>query len=121
MRCMERNKKTIYYSRLVSTTYNTDSNGFKDGTVTTNYSDPVTLRINVAPASGYTDLVNYGLNSSYLRTLITDDMNCPINEETRIWIDITPSSTNSHNYIVTEVAKSLNCIKYTIKRVDTNA
>ncbi len=117
---MERNKKIIYYSRLVSTSYNTDSNGLKDGTKRLNYATPKKYCINISPASGSTDLVDQGLKSSYYRTMITDDMNCPSDEESFWWVDIDPNN-KSHNYVVTEKAVSLNNIRYTIRRVDTDA
>ena len=56
------------------------------------------------------------MNISYTKTVIVDDMSCPIDEHSILWIGVTPDSP--HNYEVVQVAKSLNHISYAVQEVD---
>ena len=67
----------------------------------------------------------YSASTSYSKTVIVDDTNCPIDEHSRLWIDRTPTDALgadiAHNYEVVMVAKSLNHITYAVKQVDFTA
>lgn len=69
----------------------------------------------------------YPMNSTctneggYDKVLITDDTNCPIDENTLLFVDKEPEFGNDGNplcdYRVRRVAKSLNSISYAISKV----
>lgn len=121
MRSLERNKRPIYYASFVSETDNVDDNGNYDGTKTLNYSAPKRYCINYSEQSGETSLDNFGLNRNYDVRLVTNDMNCPLYEDTRLWIGKKPGANVPHNYVVTRRSESINGITITARRVETNA
>lgn len=118
MRTLNRNKKTIYYAQYAGKTPIVDSNGLKTGEYTISYGDPVAINVNVSANRGAADVGMIGINENYVRSIVTDDMDCPINEETVLWID--QPLTKPHNYVVTLVAKSINSITYAVKKVKVN-
>jgi len=79
------------------------------------YGNPVEMAINVSAARGTSDVEQFGINAIYSKTMVTNDMSCPIAESTRLWVGI--PTTEPHNYVVTSVAKSINSITYAIKEV----
>jgi len=125
MRCVARNRQTVYYSLKSGTTAVTDSDGNKTGEVSVTYSNPTAIKVNVSAAKGTVDAEQFGLTADYTKTIVTSDMACPIAEDSILWIGITPTSSsggvivsNPHNYIVKSIAKSLNSITYAVKRVE---
>ena len=115
MRELERNKQTIYYSLLNGEVEATDSHGYMTGELVKAYSDPAPFRINVSPARGNADRDGFGIDLNYSRTMSTADMDCPIEEDTILWIGIEP--TEPHNYYVVRKAVSFNDIVYAIREV----
>lgn len=115
MRCLKRNQTTIYYALLQDRVEETDEYGNVIGQFDSEYSDPVEVKLNVSPARGTIDIEQFGINANYNRTLVTDDMNCPINENSILWIGRKPEEP--YNYVVVGVAKSINSITYAIKEV----
>ncbi len=115
MREMEINKQLIYYALFTGYTDMVDSNGYKTGEKTKTYSDPVPLRINVSPVWGNAQREGFGIDLPYSRTLSTDDLNCPIAEDSILWIGI--ATSKPHNYYVVRKAKSLNDIVYAVREV----
>jgi len=53
------------------------------------------------------------------QTLITGDMDCPIDESSILWIDDL-DTTKAHDYVVTKVAPSLNVIQYAVRKVNVS-
>lgn len=55
-----------------------------------------------------------------------DEVNIPINEYSILWVDVTPAIneqgevTTPHDYIVKEVARSLNYVSIAISKVKVN-
>ena len=115
MRELEINKQTIYYATLVDYTDKIDSSGYRTGEKVKTYSDPVSLRINVSPARGNADRDIFGIDCNYSRTMTTADLECPIQEDTILWIGI--PSTDPPNYVVVRKAVSLHDIVYAIREV----
>ena len=116
MKALARNKKTIYYATYSSEAPVYDSHGFYTGQFSPGYNTQVKIRMNVSPARGEADLDQFGINERYDKTLVTTDMDCPITETTRLWIDV--AKTAPHDYVVVKVAKSLNSITYAVRKVD---
>lgn len=126
MRSLERNKQTFYYALY------TDKAEIIDGTIHTGeYADSygawTEMRANISPARGVAEAEVFGADVRYDKVIVTDDINCPIDEYTVLAIDIAPNERQStsdapiHDYIVTKKAKSLNVILYAVKKVDVNA
>ena len=123
MRLLDRNKQAVYYAVLTGFTDATDALGNLTGEKVKTYSTPVKTRMYVSAARGSASDEVFGVDTPYTKVLITDDMSCPITETSRLWVGIEPvvgQTENEHNYIVTQVAKSLNHISYAVKEVDIN-
>lgn len=123
MRLLDRNKQTVYYALLTAETEAVDDYGNYTGERNKTYSTPVKTRMYVSAARGSVADEVFGVDTPYTKVLITDDMACPISETSCLWIGVEPvvgEITNPHNYIVTQVAKSLNHITYAVKEVDVN-
>lgn len=122
MRSLNRNKSVIYYSLYKGETEQIDSNNLYTGVVVPSYEDPVSIRAVVSAARGTADLDLFGVNISYTKAVVVDDIDCPIDEHSRLWIDRSPTDANGvdvpHNYEVVQVAKSFNHITYAIREVD---
>lgn len=116
MLCLEINKQPLYYATLSGTTELKDSDGQYTGEYELTYSTPVYAKMNISPARGGAQFGFFGINISYSKIMVTDDMDCPINEDTVLWIDANPT-TDKYNYVVRRVAKSLNYISYAIEEV----
>lgn len=121
MRNLNRNEQTIYYSLYSGSTENT-KDGLYTGEIVATYATPVALRASVSAARGAADIDLFGVNTSYSKTVIVDDVSCPIDEHSRLWIGREPTDANGldvpHNYEVVRVAKSLNHIAYAVEQVD---
>ena len=137
MHILERNKQDIWYANPTGTTYTTDANGFKTGEKTISYGTPVKARMSMAISSGANNLGSqgiatvepYGLVTGYTHRAVTEDLNCPMGEESRVWFGILPvrEETNNgvttqvtvpHNFEVVRKARSLNHLIYYLKEVD---
>lgn len=126
MRSLNRNKQRIYYSLYSSKTPILDEYGNQTGEYETTYATPVALDINVSAARGTSDVEQFGINLNYTKSMVTNDLTCPIDETSRLWVNKYPFvlddnnnvvSITPHNYAVVSVAKSINSITYAIKEV----
>lgn len=125
MRSLKRNERTIYYANYIDKTEITDEYGNATGSYEINYTTPTPYRINVSPARGSSDDTLFGTALNYTKTMVTADLNCPIDENTVLWVDKVATvddegNTNPYDYTVTQVGKSLSSIAYAIKKVDVN-
>lgn len=129
MHVLGRNLQDVWYANPVGKTMVTDSNGLKTGTYTMNYGVPVKLRMSVATSSGANNLGSqgmaelhaYGITTGYTHRFVTNDMQCPITEESIIWYKSTPGETYDavpHNFVVTRRSPSLNHVTYYVQEVD---
>ena len=121
MKCLARNRQKIWYAKLTGETENRDSYGLLTGERTLSYTDPEPLRINVSAARGEAALEQFGTGTDYTHTLVTDDLNCPIDENSVLWIGRTPVDNTPHNFVVARVAKSLNSVVYAVREVKVTA
>lgn len=137
MHVLARNTKPIWYANPNGTTYVTDENGYKTGEKVTTYDMPTETRMSIAISSGANNLGSqgiaeiepYGIVTGYTHRAVTHDMNCPVNEESRIWYGIPATRTvivdgqevteaTPHNFEVVRKAVSLNHLIYYLKEVD---
>ena len=116
MRDIKRNQQTVWYS-LRNATVNADEWGntvdIKD------YGKPLKMQLSVSANKGSISAQAFGTELNYDREMSTHDMNCPIDEYTHLWLD-GRNTADTHNYEVAAVSKSLNCIRYAIRRVNVS-
>lgn len=120
MRCLKRNKQTFYYCTYDGKAPLLDENGYKLGYGIA-YSEPIEHKAYISISTGETEVFPFGNNEEYDKIIITEDMNCPIDEQTVLFIDKEPECDDNNNpmfdYRVRRVAKSLNHIMYAISKV----
>ena len=119
MRELERNKRTVYYALFNKNEPILDENGYDTGEERPSYFAPVELEINVSPAIGESATRQFGDVLDYDRTLVTCNVDLPINEQTVFWIDET-DTTKPFDYVVKKVAESLNSLLIAVKKVEVS-
>lgn len=125
MQSLAQNRQKIYYATLESITDRYDSDGYLTGEKDKTYTSPQEFLIYVSPARGSLGWYPFGIGENYTNVMSTCDRDCPINEESVLWIGIDPQinesgkATIEHNYIVERVAIGLNSILYAIRKVDS--
>lgn len=117
MRTMQRNKRDVWYSLYLGETEMTDADGNYTGETAIAYADSVKIRANVSPATGYSNMEMFGNLTDYDRVVVTDDVDIPVDENSVIWIDKTPSD-GEYNYVVRRVARSFNSVSIAVRKVD---
>ena len=135
MRVLARNKKDIWYSNPVTKSYVVDNNGYKTGEKEITYGTPVKERMSMAISSGANNLgsqgiatlESFGIVTGYTARAVTENMNCPMSEESHVWYGIEPTVEIDgetvevpHNYTVVRKAKSLNHLIFYLKEVDVS-
>ena len=144
MRVLSRNKKDLWYANPTGSTYATDNNGFKTGEKIITYGTPVKVKMSMAISSGANNLGSqglanvepFGIVTGYTHKAMTEDLNCTLGEESKVWYGIEPTHTemvsriingetvstevevpNPHNFVVVRKANSLNHLIYYLKEV----
>lgn len=121
MRCLKRNQQTIYYCTFTSDdTAQYDEYGNLLPETTKVYGAAVAMKANVSPATGQSRTEQFGGLENYDKVIVTDDMSCPIDEQSVLFIDKEPEYDNGtplYDYTVRRVAKSLNSISIAVRKV----
>lgn len=125
MKTMERNQTEVWYALYGGEAELLDEDGNRTGEYEISYGEPVQTWMVISPAKGSALREPFGIETSYSKTMVTGDIDCPISEDSVLWIGVQPSEevdgqtvANPYNYKVVRVAKSLNYIVYAIKEVD---
>lgn len=142
MRCLNRNKSTFFYALYLGKKPIVDEDGNESGEYQTVYSEPVQMDANISPANGSTQAEPFGSSVQYDKVIVTDDTECPIDEQSVLFIDnvsdavlhdeygtILCTETDAplqirdfqFDYIVKKVARSQNSVSYAISRVDVSS
>lgn len=142
MRCLNRNKTAFFYALYLGKKPIVDEDGNESGEYQTVYSAPVHMEANISPANGSTQAEPFGSSVQYDKVIVTDDTDCPIDEQSVLFIDnVTDTFLHDEywnilcteadvplqirdfqfDYIVKKVARSQNSISYAISRVDVSA
>ena len=116
MRDLKRNQQTIWYSLL---NVSTDKDEWGNTVDIKTYGEPIEIKISISANKGEVTEQAFGTDLDYDREMTTHDMSCPIDEYTHLWLD-GRDTNNTHNYIVKAVSKSLNCIRFAIKKVNVS-
>lgn len=119
MKALARNKQKIYYATRTAQEPALDENGLMTGEDQFGYTTPEELSINVSPASGAIVLQAFGVTEQYDKVLVTDDLNCPLDEHSHLWVGVETSSP--YNYVVSRISKSLNSVVIALTQVDVSA
>jgi len=121
MKLLNRNLKSIWYCLFNGEVPVLDDDGYETGEKTIAYEEPVELRCNVSPATGYSQVNMFGNLDSYDKVIITDNVECPIDENTVLFVDKNPEFDTTgkplYDYTVRRVAKSLNSISVAVSKV----
>lgn len=130
---MEINKTTIWYSNVIKgeTVPVMDKHGLMTGERVPKYTKPKPIRValsesiglNNLTAQGVAELRAYGITTNYTHRMITEDMDCPINEESIVWHERDPGDdpyATPYNFRIVRVSKTLNYKMYYLRQVDVD-
>ena len=136
MRGLKRNQKTLYYQLDQNNVpiYETDLDGnivtdpitgepLLTGETKVGYSAPVEFRANVSANRGESSSDPFGIDLLYDKTMVSCDMDLPIDELSVLFVDKKPefdadgNLANTADYKIVKVGKSLNSALYAIKKI----
>jgi len=136
MRCLKRNKRPFYYCLYKEEIPILDEYGNLSGERIVTYDDEVLMEANISQATGQSNTEQFGNLENYDKVIVTDDLNCPIDENSVLFIDKEPEwkdaeyneataitvtgatvSVPVYDYTVRRVAKSLNAISIAVSKV----
>ena len=86
MRCLKRNKRQIWYCLYKRTDTVTDTYGNEVGSHVV-YEQPVEMWANISQATGRSVNEQFGNLENYDKVIVTTDMDCPIDENTVLFVD----------------------------------
>ena len=124
MRILNRNKVRIFFANYQSKTPLKDEYGNLTGEYEISYTNPTELCANVSAARGEATTRQFGDNESYDKVIVLDDPKFPITTTSILWIDTLPeiaedgSTETPHDYIVKQVAASLNSVSIAVSKVN---
>ena len=124
MRALHRNKIRIFYANYRSKTPRKDEYGNLTGEYEISYTNPTEVCANVSAARGEATTRQFGDDESYDRVIVLDDPKFPITTTSILWIDTLPeiaedgSTETPHDYIVKQVATSLNSVSIAVSKVN---
>ena len=124
MRTLERNKIRIFYANYRSKKPLEDEYGNLTGEYEIMYGTPVEVKANVSAARGEATTRQFGDDESYDRVIVLDDPRTSIAATSILWIDTLPeiaedgSTKTPHDYIVKQVATSLNSVSIAVSKVN---
>ena len=111
-----------------------DENGNETGEIVPHYGEATPFWANVSPAAGAAQFEQFGNMGNYDRVIVTRDMECPINENSVLFLEKEPEYTEletedgsggtvtyllpKYDYLVKNVAKGLDAIAIAIRKVD---
>lgn len=114
MRTLLRNKRKFWYCLYQDTEIQHDEYGNETSERKVIYSEPIPMMANVSPATGQSNTEQFGNLDNYDKVIVTDWMECPIDENSVLFIDKGPEHNTDgdlmYDYVVRRVAKSLNVV-----------
>lgn len=117
MRNLKRNETLFYYALYNGKAPITDEYGNRTGEYQPTYSDFVKMKGNISSAKGNSQAEQFGNDIEYDKVIVIDDVNCPIDENSVLCIDIAPNESGIYDYVVTRVSKTLNVVAYAVSKV----
>ena len=126
MRALHRNKIRIFYANYRDKEPLKDEYGNLTGEYKISYTNPSVVYANVSAARGEATTRQFGDEESYDRVIVLDDPKFPISVASILWIDTLPeidedgSTKTPHDYIVKQVATSLNSVSIAVSKVNVS-
>jgi hypothetical protein len=126
MRALHRNKIRIFYANYRDKEPLRDEYGNLTGEYKISYDNPTAIMANVSAARGEATTRQFGDEERYDRVIVLDDPKFPIAVTSLLWIDTLPeiaedgSTTTPHDYIVKQVATSLNSVSIAVSKVNVS-
>ena len=123
MRTLNRNKVRIFYANYHGKTPIQDEYGNLTGEYEISYTNPTEVCANVSAARGESTTRQFGEDVGYDRIIVLDDPNFPIAETSVLWIETAPelkadgTTSTPYDYIVKQVAPSLNSVSIAVSKV----
>ena len=136
MKCLHRNKRPFYYCLYKGEIEILDEYGNLSGEKIITYEDDVMEMANISTATGQSNTEQFGNLENYDKVIVIDDLDCPIDENSVLFIDKEPEYKDAeyneqtaititgatvkvpvYDYIVRRVAKSLNSISIAVSKV----
>ena len=123
MRTRQRISQPLYYRLYVGKSEMTDEYGNSLGEYEITYGEPVAFNANISPATGESAIEQFGSLDYYDKIIQTCDMDCPIDENSVLYIDTMPvydeveKVWSAHDYVVKRIAKSVNTIRIAVAKV----
>ena len=124
MKALRRNKTRIFYANYHNKIPLRDEYGNLTGEYRVSYDNPIEIMANVSAARGEVTTRQFGDDESYDRIIVLDDPKFPIAVTSILWIDTLPEITEDgstktpHDYIVKQVAVSLNSVSIAVSKVN---
>lgn len=124
MKTLARNKIRIFYANYREKVPLKDEYGNLTGEYDIVYDNPVEIKANVSAARGEATTRQFGDDEGYDRVIVLDDPKLPIAVTSIFWIDTLPeiaedgSTKTPHDYIVKQVATSLNSVSIAVSKVN---
>lgn len=123
MRTMRINKSPFYYCLYSDTELTYDEYGNENGTRVI-YDAPVKMNANISQATGQSNTEQFGNLENYDKVIVTDDLECPIDENSVLFIDKEPEYSLDgdpmYDYTVRRVAKSINSVSIAVRKVNVS-
>jgi hypothetical protein len=122
MRLGFRNTKPIFYALYQDKVPVLDEDGYETGDYTVGYHTPVLLNANVVSKHSTVAREYFGEQFEYHKVILVES-DCPIKEDTAIWIDTDnpiEDNTVKHNYQVVGISDSLNYKAIAVLKVTKN-
>lgn len=126
MRGMSRNQQKFWYALYERSEPILDEYGNEVGEQSI-YGKPVKAKGNISAARGSTENDLFGINAVYTKTINPMPIDSPIDESSILWIEVSPviktdgRTDTAHDYVVSQVAESLNHKAYAIRKVEVTA
>lgn len=123
MKMLVRNKIRIFYATFREKIQLKDEYDNLSGEYDIVYNNPVEVKANVSAARGESTTRQFGEDEVYDRVIVMDDPGIPISVSSVLWIDTLPvikadgSTDTPYDYIVKQVAPSLNSVSIAVSKV----
>lgn len=124
MRALYRNTSPVWYALFEGYQPIRDRNGNLTGDNEIRYENPVKIRANVSPPINTLHYAPFGTDISYDRTLTLCDVDCPITENSVLWINTEPvikedgTTDTPYDHVVKKIAPWKNSLQIAVQEVD---
>lgn len=124
MKTLKRNQVSLWYLLYDHKEPVKDEDGNETGESQVFYKAAVQMYANVSAATGTAQVEQFGNLAGYDKVIVTDDLTCPIDENTVLFLDKEPEYDDDglplYDYLVKRVARSLNSISYAVSKVSVS-